>query len=969
MGNPFPLKSSVRRWLKYFMMSGISVASFTGVSLPAQAGDLAGTNGIILFNEDTEATFKFLLSHGAYKSVYGIVEVDTGSRIPLFSEKVAYEIAGDEFDWQATSNALTDLNDPKDTVVFTFKAGVKYKMALWGKTPYPAGHYVEFIDAKIAYGSYTFKRTGPNWRGPVVYDTVTATNPDGSAAMIVGFEDGYELSKGKEGDFNDFIVTASLVPKGGVECYAVADNDQIAGSPDVFLGLSYVTGNAKYIGPTNTAHIENLAFDLKGNVVYAVNGGQFGIIDIESGHFTPIGDGLGQTADGQQLNDIDGITFDVTTGIVYATQRFEHADQKWDLLIQIDPLSGSVVSDAFGPGKDYVSITGTEMDIDDIASDPTTGVLYAVSNQGDGLGSILVTIDKVSGRSTLIGKNQGGASNVEDIEGLTFLPDGTLYGSSGKSSSQGPAADLTRNRLYLIDKTNGRVSLVGTWTGQQEANVAQQQDVEGLACRPKQKLEHCVMYALHDEKLNDSQVITIDPFVKGVGVVAPLGPLHTAHDIEGIAVLPAKDGLGTLYGSTGSDGVAGVRDGFIYKIDRDTGSISDVGATGFHEVSSLAVSRVDNTLWGWARGSEKTIIVNGKSKKVRVGPIGPIVINPTTGSGTLAVPTGTFLDADGYKLSSVPDVEGLAWSNDGKKLYAMSGRVLWAFDPQTKAVTKVCAKTVDAEVEALEMQPNGILLLGTDSDKDGGKIGIQAFDPTSCQVVASRIFKNLPYTDVESIAWPSQECAERSWLYQGSWDAEIELIQYDAVPEEAEDGIRIALQEAGFTEAAVEAKHGKILVYMGDLTFVAQPVAETEQPRDGTRSVAIESATIVNNSMTDRVLSVDLGNQIALFQLVPTANNEKALENAIEEFGEPTVQAESGVITVTLGDSGESVSVVPDLAVTPPPVAEGEALETSDSDMAVINPINDVNKDGLADFVATYPDGSEQVLYNVTGKE
>jgi hypothetical protein len=299
----------------------------------------------------------------------------------------------------------------------------------------------------------------------------------------------------------------------------------------------------------------------------------------------------------------------------------------------------------------------------------------------------------------------------------------------------------------------------------------------------------------------------------------------------------------------------------------------------------------------------------------------------------------------------------------------MSGRVLWAFNPQTNSLSTVCSKTVDAEVEALEMQPNGLLLLGTDSDKDGGMIGIQAFDPVSCQVVASRVFKNLPYTDIESIAWPSQECAERSWLYPGSWDAEIELIKYDAVPQEAVDGVRIALQEAGFTDAVVEANYGKILVYMGDLTFVAQPVVES-QPRDGERNVAIESATIVDNGVTDMVLNVDLGNQTALYQLVPTASNETALENAIGEFGEATVQEGSGVITVKIEGTGETVSVVPDLQVTsPPPLAAGESLKTLDSDMATIDPVDDVNNDGKSDFVVTYPDGAEQVLYNVTGQE
>ena len=250
-------------------------------------------------------------------------------------------------------------------------------------------------------------------------------------------------------------------------CYAVADNGGVPGSLDTLVTLDRVTGVTTLIGYTGTNNIEAIAFAPGGGTLYAADDNELGTLNMTDGTFTAVGGefGSGNGAAGLvEFSDVDGLSYDAGSGILYGTDRRD--EEAPDLLIQINRSTGAHVPNAFGPGVDYVEIDGPGLlgDIDDIAVDPITGVMYAASNLG-GDGGVLVTVDKATGAGTVVGE-----FGVDDIEGLAFFNDGQLYGSTGKDG-QDPS---TRNQLYRIDETTAAATLV--------APFSQFVDYEALDC-------------------------------------------------------------------------------------------------------------------------------------------------------------------------------------------------------------------------------------------------------------------------------------------------------------------------------------------------------------------------------------------------------------------------------------------------------------------------------------------------------
>lgn len=250
-------------------------------------------------------------------------------------------------------------------------------------------------------------------------------------------------------------------------CYGVADNGGPFGNEDTLVTVDRVTGVTTLIGYTGTTAVEAIAFAPGGGNLYAADNGQLGILSLGTGAFTALPSPFGAGSNGSEtinFNDVDGLSYDATTGILYGTHRVDGVAS--DVLIQIDRTTGAHVPDAFGPGIDYVTIEGPGLlgDIDDIAVDPLTGVMYATSNL-DGDGGVLVTLNKETGGATLVGE-----LGVDDIEGLAYFNDGVLYGSTGKDGSDA----TTRNRLYRIDETTAAATYVATFDDFQ--------DYEALDC-------------------------------------------------------------------------------------------------------------------------------------------------------------------------------------------------------------------------------------------------------------------------------------------------------------------------------------------------------------------------------------------------------------------------------------------------------------------------------------------------------
>jgi hypothetical protein len=263
--------------------------------------------------------------------------------------------------------------------------------------------------------------------------------------------------------------------------------------------------------------------------------------------------------------------------------------------------------------------------------------------------------------------------------------------------------------------------------------------------------DSCILYALHDDKLNDSQVITIDLSAGLKGNMKALGPVRDEFDMEGLALHPSDSNL--LFGSGGNHAVEkvveldghsiSVGDGYLYTIHRQTGEITGIGPTGFEKVAGLAFNPSDKTLWGWGRN------------EVKEKWTGIVKIDSNTG---VATPIKQF----DYQQH---DMGGLAWSHDGRKLYASGDHRLWVYEVDSQSFEVACDYVDNGRIEGLDLQPNGFLLVGVDrKGQNNRETRILAFDPERCEIVHQRVYEGLQYDDIESIVWPAAECNDMSWL-------------------------------------------------------------------------------------------------------------------------------------------------------------------------------------------------------------
>ncbi|MFT5141854.1 MAG: putative repeat protein (TIGR01451 family) [Rhodothermales bacterium] len=275
-----------------------------------------------------------------------------------------------------------------------------------------AGTYcVRILDVAIPYG---YTRTSPDPVKVVVtaYDNV-----------VVNF--GFKAS---------YSTPPPPPPSGDALCYMVADNDGNGyGSADVLTSLNEGAYQDVIIGGTQTEQIEAIAFNPWNKKLYAADANRLGTLDLYTGKFHEVGEfGGGEGAEGWlAFLDVDGLSFDPYSDILFGSVR---RTGERDLLIQIDAASGKAIKGAFGYGVDYLVIQpesgyyyGQELnDIDDLAMDPDTRKLYAINNL-DGEHSRLVIIDPATGWITKVLELP-----VENVEGLAFFNNGTLYGTAGE---------------------------------------------------------------------------------------------------------------------------------------------------------------------------------------------------------------------------------------------------------------------------------------------------------------------------------------------------------------------------------------------------------------------------------------------------------------------------------------------------------------------------------------------------------
>jgi hypothetical protein len=166
--------------------------------------------------------------------------------------------------------------------------------------------------------------------------------------------------------------------------------------------------------------------------------------------------------------------------------------------------------------------------------------------------------------------------------------------------------------------------------------------------------------------------------------------------------------------------------GHFYRVDGETGKLFPVGSTGFKEIEDLAFSP-DGILYAWAKGD------------------GLITINLTTGVGTLELPYNK------------PLIEGLTLKkNEGNVFFGAVGTDLWQYDLAANTLEVICPDKLLGETEALEITPDGLLLIGTHNVP----FGLHAFNPETCEVIEADETLSNQYNDVEGIAVPVEACGK-----------------------------------------------------------------------------------------------------------------------------------------------------------------------------------------------------------------
>ena len=164
------------------------------------------------------------------------------------------------------------------------------------------------------------------------------------------------------------------------------------------------------------------------------NRGALIAVDPATGSGTVVGPGAGPNA------GLTGLTFDAagalwgsTSTNPIVTDPAVGAPQ----LLQLDPLTGTPIFSA------PLTFGGNVLEINDLAADPLSGILFGVSlNIND---TSIYTIDKDTGNASLIG-----ATGVLGVT-LAFAPDGTLYMTSATFDMSGQTGSF----LHTVDPLTG----------------------------------------------------------------------------------------------------------------------------------------------------------------------------------------------------------------------------------------------------------------------------------------------------------------------------------------------------------------------------------------------------------------------------------------------------------------------------------------------------------------------------------
>ncbi len=339
-------------------------------------------------------------------------------------------------------------------------------------------HDFSFESTEIYFTSFDNVGKGIKTESILIPTTATAGETRMRVSVLKNVTPTANYTSGTtDGEVEDYTINIAEVE----DCFYYTSDD---GDERYIIDVN--TGNSKYIAENTAVDIECLAlWPIQGySNLYVADAGKLGTVGIDGGAFVSIGEidngAYANGSDGSQsLNDVDGLAFDPRTGKLWASNRRSNAGD-YDLLFQIDPVTGHFVPNAFGSGIDYVVIDGSGVyeDFDDIAVSPVNGKVYGVSYNTTNTYQLL-EINPLTGGVVIA----TAISGAVDLEGLSFSNDGVLYATSGTQDEIYSINIATGAATYLYDILGGDVE--GLTALVREANkitgtIWEDTDIDGI---------------------------------------------------------------------------------------------------------------------------------------------------------------------------------------------------------------------------------------------------------------------------------------------------------------------------------------------------------------------------------------------------------------------------------------------------------------------------------------------------------
>lgn len=277
-------------------------------------------------------------------------------------------------------------------------------------------------------------------------------------------------------------------------CFAIADLDLLRDDgQDVMVAMNKQTGEAMTTGRTGTTSVEGATMSADGRTLYTIDDltthGQFVAGNPLRGWLEPVGTSVtppdeparnvGQPPDA--LIDIDGIATDPTDGRLWAVSQDEQD------LFELDPDTGMVIRDRFGEGNDFIHVVveglpdGDYIKIEDLAIDPDDGAFYVIAASEDFVSRLaridFDTLDRDAGTVQVV--DVGPFVNAAD--GVTIADvEGLSFDTDGTLyalSTNNSNVEANYDVLWRVDPATMQATRIG-----QFGDYVDYVDFEALAC-------------------------------------------------------------------------------------------------------------------------------------------------------------------------------------------------------------------------------------------------------------------------------------------------------------------------------------------------------------------------------------------------------------------------------------------------------------------------------------------------------